>query len=277
MSHRPTGQPPVRPLGSASRLARCPNSTSCGSFRFPSQRLLARCMTQRPPTPPAPPARQAVARPAPAPSTTRPRPTRALGDPGPHRWAPVGPTGPRHQRRAGRVLGAACGLLGDACGPAELSRCEADDALEVLEELALIREADARRVEVERLGGDPCDPPRLQEDEQLVLALARAHPDRAAGRHQRDRAGGAGRAASPRHTAGRVRPAAGQTGRACGGSGRAGGVPRRAPPASARPSGRPTPAGRSPRPARTGGSGASPGARAGRRAPTLPRASSASP
>jgi hypothetical protein len=36
--------------------------------------------------------------------------------------------------------------------------------------------------------------------------------------------GGAGRAASPRHTAGRMRPAAGQTGRACGGSGRARGL-----------------------------------------------------
>src|SRR5882724_6954205 len=30
--HRPTGKPPVRPLVSASRLARCPNSTSCGSW-----------------------------------------------------------------------------------------------------------------------------------------------------------------------------------------------------------------------------------------------------
>jgi hypothetical protein len=43
------------------------------------------------------------------------------------------------------MLGTACGLLGDACGSAELARREADDALEVLGELALIRKADARR------------------------------------------------------------------------------------------------------------------------------------
>jgi hypothetical protein len=47
--------------------------------------------------------------------------------------------------RAGRILGAACGLLGGSCGQAELARCDADEALEVMGELALIREADARR------------------------------------------------------------------------------------------------------------------------------------
>jgi hypothetical protein len=52
------------------------------------------------------------------------------------------------------------------------------------------RDRQPRRVEVERLGGDSLDHHWLQEDEQLVLAPARAHPDRAAGRHQRDRAGG---------------------------------------------------------------------------------------
>ena len=43
-----------------------------------------------------------------------------------------------------RVLGGACGLLRDSCGPTELSRGEADEALEVMAELALVREADVR-------------------------------------------------------------------------------------------------------------------------------------
>jgi hypothetical protein len=43
------------------------------------------------------------------------------------------------------MLGAACGFLGDACGSAELARRDADDALEVMGEVAVIREADARR------------------------------------------------------------------------------------------------------------------------------------
>ena len=52
------------------------------------------------------------------------------------------------------------------------------------------RDRQPRRVEVERLGGDPLDHPRLQEDVQLVLVPARARLDRAAGRHQHDRSGG---------------------------------------------------------------------------------------
>ena len=52
------------------------------------------------------------------------------------------------------------------------------------------RDRQPRRVEVERLGGDPRDQPRLQEDVEPVLAPAPARPDRAAGRHQRDRSGG---------------------------------------------------------------------------------------
>src|SRR4051794_17676470 len=47
--------------------------------------------------------------------------------------------------RAGGVLGAACGLLGDSCGQAELAGRDTDYTLEVLGELALIREADAHR------------------------------------------------------------------------------------------------------------------------------------
>src|SRR6516165_10155708 len=43
-----------------------------------------------------------------------------------------------------RVLGTTCGLLCDSCGLAELSRRGADDALEVVGELALVREAGAR-------------------------------------------------------------------------------------------------------------------------------------
>src|SRR5262249_42690033 len=41
------------------------------------------------------------------------------------------------------VLGATCGFLCDSCGNAELSRREADNALEVMGEFALIRKADA--------------------------------------------------------------------------------------------------------------------------------------
>ena len=42
-----------------------------------------------------------------------------------------------------RYLGGTCGLLGDSCGHPELSRRDADQALEVLGELALVREAGA--------------------------------------------------------------------------------------------------------------------------------------
>src|SRR5262245_49140992 len=42
------------------------------------------------------------------------------------------------------ILGGACGLLCDSCGPAELSRGDADYALEVMGELALVREAHVR-------------------------------------------------------------------------------------------------------------------------------------
>ena len=52
------------------------------------------------------------------------------------------------------------------------------------------RDRQPRRVEVERLGGDPRDQPRLQVDVQRVLAAAPAPQGRAAGRHQRDRSGG---------------------------------------------------------------------------------------
>jgi hypothetical protein len=43
-----------------------------------------------------------------------------------------------------RFLGGACGLLGDSCGRPELPRRDADQALEVMAELALVREADVR-------------------------------------------------------------------------------------------------------------------------------------
>ncbi|MBV8270232.1 MAG: hypothetical protein JO252_28235, partial [Planctomycetaceae bacterium] len=52
------------------------------------------------------------------------------------------------------------------------------------------RDRQPRRVEAERLGGDPRDQPRLEEDVERVLAPARAPPGRAAGRHHRDRSGG---------------------------------------------------------------------------------------
>src|SRR5262245_58047543 len=45
---------------------------------------------------------------------------------------------------AGAGLGASCGFLGDSCGCAEATGRDADDALEVMGELALIREADTR-------------------------------------------------------------------------------------------------------------------------------------
>src|SRR5947209_19272560 len=41
-------------------------------------------------------------------------------------------------------LGGACGPLGDSCGHPELSRRDADEALEVTGELALVREAGER-------------------------------------------------------------------------------------------------------------------------------------
>ena len=37
-----------------------------------------------------------------------------------------------------------CGVLGDSCGHPELPRSDADEALEVMAELALVREADTR-------------------------------------------------------------------------------------------------------------------------------------
>ena len=52
------------------------------------------------------------------------------------------------------------------------------------------RDRQPRRVEVERLGGDPRDQPRLQEDVERVRAPAPAPPGRAAGRHHQDRSGG---------------------------------------------------------------------------------------
>ena len=41
-------------------------------------------------------------------------------------------------------LGGTCDLLGDSCGRLELPRRDADQALEVMGELALVREADVR-------------------------------------------------------------------------------------------------------------------------------------
>ena len=43
------------------------------------------------------------------------------------------------------MLGAACGFLGAACGSAKLVRRDADETLEVVGEVAVIREAEARR------------------------------------------------------------------------------------------------------------------------------------
>src|SRR5262249_19579900 len=40
-----------------------------------------------------------------------------------------------------RFLGGVCGRVGDSCGRPELPRCDADQALEVMGELALVREA----------------------------------------------------------------------------------------------------------------------------------------
>jgi hypothetical protein len=70
-----------------------------------------------------------------------------------------------------RILGGDCGLLGDFCGHPELPRRDADQALEVMGELALVhrshsgprvrevqavgrRDRPPRRVEVECLGGE---------------------------------------------------------------------------------------------------------------------------
>src|ERR1700692_346264 len=41
-------------------------------------------------------------------------------------------------------LGGTCGQLGDSCGRPELARRDADEALEVMGELALVREAGVR-------------------------------------------------------------------------------------------------------------------------------------
>src|SRR5258707_3828749 len=43
-----------------------------------------------------------------------------------------------------RFLGGTCGLLGDSCGRPELPRRDANEALEVVGELALVREAGVR-------------------------------------------------------------------------------------------------------------------------------------
>src|SRR5262245_64426567 len=43
------------------------------------------------------------------------------------------------------LLGGTCDLLGDSCGRPEPSRRDADQTLEVVGELALVREAGARR------------------------------------------------------------------------------------------------------------------------------------
>src|SRR2546425_12282101 len=53
-------------------------------------------------------------------------------------------SGRNRRRRGGRVLGETCGVLGDPCGLAELSRRETDDTLEVRAEFALVREAGTR-------------------------------------------------------------------------------------------------------------------------------------
>ena len=52
------------------------------------------------------------------------------------------------------------------------------------------RDRQPRRVQVERLGGDPPEQPRLQVDVQPLPVAAPAPPGRAAGRHQQDRPGG---------------------------------------------------------------------------------------
>ena len=52
------------------------------------------------------------------------------------------------------------------------------------------RERHPRRVEAERLSGDPRDQPRLQVDVEGVLAPAPAPQGRTAGRHHRDRSCG---------------------------------------------------------------------------------------
>src|SRR5215469_3470608 len=43
-----------------------------------------------------------------------------------------------------RILGSICDLLGDSCGRTELPRRDAHEALEVMGELALVREAGVR-------------------------------------------------------------------------------------------------------------------------------------
>jgi hypothetical protein len=48
------------------------------------------------------------------------------------------------KRIALRFLGGTCGLLGESCGRPELPRRDADEALEVTGELALVREAGVR-------------------------------------------------------------------------------------------------------------------------------------
>ena len=97
------------------------------------------------------------------------------------------------------------------------------------------RDRQPRRVEVERLGGDPRDQPRLQEDVEPVEAPAPAPPGRAAGRHHRDRSRG-GRYVPLHSFIQQVqllrRP--GKKDEPVVGQGRAGRVPRRGPPVASR-------------------------------------------
>src|SRR5260370_29636129 len=68
------------------------------------------------------------------------RPVIVVGEARGHvsRWS-LNPT-----RVAVRVLGENCGQLGDSCGYPELPRRDADKALEVVGELALVRKASVR-------------------------------------------------------------------------------------------------------------------------------------
>jgi hypothetical protein len=57
------------------------------------------------------------------------------------------PSHPAHEECYARCSAASCPdlrRLGDSCGSVELSRCDPDDALEVVGELALVSEAGAR-------------------------------------------------------------------------------------------------------------------------------------
>ena len=75
---------------------------------------------------------------------------------GPKAWVEVQPPSPAARPRrlnpilgngkgvALPFLGGTCGLLGDSCGRPELARRDADQALEVVGELALVRKAGVR-------------------------------------------------------------------------------------------------------------------------------------